>query len=299
MLGQDRALDREPLSREAFLDPPVNRRERRVDVPKALDEAHGEGLVDPQLSPFGSLQHRFGDRFPLRKAGRRFEGRQHAFGERVRLRALAARHLHAAGEAAEVFDQRDAKRDGNRPELADRQGRDRLIRVEEVFEGPHIGVAVGVGDEGRRDRVHARVPGELAPGQVRKLPLVVRGKVLTDLADLVEDEVEIVQKPFGRRRDGLAALRPGHDRRVNHPELAIVLLEAGPHRTPASGTEAAEVLGSQPSRFRVEPLAPVELRPDRLFLSQMAPELRASRKRHVFPVHLTAKARPDRSATRG
>ncbi len=298
VLGQHRAFDRESLGREAFFDPPVYRRERRIDVSEALNEAHGKRLIDSQLSPFGSLQHGFGDRLPLRKAGRRFERRQHPFGEGVGLCALAPRDFHAAGEAPEVLDQRDAERDGNRPQLADRQRRDRLVRVEEILERLHVGAAVGVGDERCGDRVDARVTAELSPGKVRKLPLVVRGKVLTDFADLVEDEMEIVEEPFGSRRDGLAALGPRDDRRVNHPELAVVLLEAAPHRASPPRPKAAEVGGRQSSRFGVQTLASVQLRPDRLFLPQVAPEFRASRKRHVFPVHLTAKARPDRGATR-
>jgi hypothetical protein len=45
------------------------------------------------------------------------------------------------------------------------------------------------------------VPGEVTVSQLRKLVVVVAGKVVADLAELLVDDREVVDEPFGRRCD--------------------------------------------------------------------------------------------------
>ncbi|OQB82729.1 MAG: hypothetical protein BWX88_03760 [Planctomycetes bacterium ADurb.Bin126] len=98
----------------------------------------------------------------------------------------------------QVLDQRQAEHDRHRPQLAQPQRRHALIRPHELRD--HLGVdpAVGVADQLHRQRVHPREALQLARGQPRELAAVVRGQVLAGDADLLLDEVVVVEQPFGR-----------------------------------------------------------------------------------------------------
>jgi len=44
----------------------------------------------------------------------------------------------------------------------------------------------------------------MALGKLGELAVVVRRRFVADLAELLVDDVEVIEKPFGRRRDRLA-----------------------------------------------------------------------------------------------
>ena len=80
----------------------------------------------------------------------------------------------------------------------------RLVGAHEAAQ--HLGVeaAVGVRDEGPGEAEHARIAGERPVGELGQLAVVARRQVVADLADLLFDEVVVVEQPFGGRRDGPA-----------------------------------------------------------------------------------------------
>ncbi len=104
-------------------------------------------------------------------------------------------------EAAEVVDEKDAEADRDRPQLADRQRLDLLVGAHHATQDLGIEAAVGVGDVGPREPQHPRIAGEMASGQLGELAVVVRRQVVVDLAELLVDDVEVVDEPLGGRRD--------------------------------------------------------------------------------------------------
>ena len=112
------------------------------------------------------------------------------------------------GCAPQVLDQHDPQRDGDRPQLADRQRLHALIGRHELAQQVRVEAAVGVRDECPRQPEHARIARQRAVGQLRQLPVVAGRHVVADLADLGLDDVVVVDEPFRRRRDG-AARRDG------------------------------------------------------------------------------------------
>ena len=65
-------------------------------------------------------------------------------------------------------------------------------------------MAVGMGDEGPGDLVDPRKAGEWAGGKLRQLLIVTVGKVRAQFAQLLFDQVIVVDEPFGGRGDRLA-----------------------------------------------------------------------------------------------
>jgi hypothetical protein len=89
-----------------------------------------------------------------------------------------------------------------------------------------------MGDQVDRDGVDPGIPAPRSLEETGKLLLVRAGKVFPDLPDLVENEVEIVEEPFGRRGDRFAASRACDDRRVDRAELPVALFETAPEEPP-------------------------------------------------------------------
>ena len=61
-----------------------------------------------------------------------------------------------------------------------------------------------MGDEGPGDAEHPRIAGERAIAQLGQLAVVARRQIGADLADLLLDQMVIVEQPFGGRRDDAA-----------------------------------------------------------------------------------------------
>ena len=90
-----------------------------------------------------------------------------------------------------------------RPQLADRQRRDRLVAVHEPLELRSIEAAVAVPDELERHRVDPRVASPSILRQRRQLAIVGAREIVVDGADLRGDEMEMIQQPFCGLLDAL------------------------------------------------------------------------------------------------
>ena len=62
-------------------------------------------------------------------------------------------------------------------------------------------MAVGVGDQGNREGINARVVSQWTIGEFRQFPVITFWQVLANLTDLIIDYVKIVDQPLSRRRD--------------------------------------------------------------------------------------------------
>ena len=84
-----------------------------------------------------------------------------------------------------------------------------------------------MGDEGPGDSVDAWVPEERALGQLGQLAVEALGQVVADLAQLLVHDVEIVDQPFRRRRDGALFSDGLGDLAISLAQHAAVVLDAG------------------------------------------------------------------------
>ena len=107
-----------------------------------------------------------------------------------------------------------------------------------------------MGDEGPGQAEDPRIAGQRPLRQLRQLAIETRGKIASDLADLVLDDVEIVDQPFGRRRDRIIVAGRGDDGAIGRQQDPAVVAQprrqrpAGnrPRRDPLSGGEAFGML---------------------------------------------------------
>src|SRR5438105_3293419 len=63
-------------------------------------------------------------------------------------------------------------------------------------------MTVCMSNEGPRDAKHLRISSEWSVGQLRQLPIIAGRQIVTNFADLLFDEVVIVEQPLGGRRRG-------------------------------------------------------------------------------------------------
>jgi hypothetical protein len=63
----------------------------------------------------------------------------------------------------------------------------------------------------------------------------VLGQIVADLAELLVDDVEVVDQPLGGRRDRTLRLDGAGEQPVGIEQRSSVLADAGPDRVPARG----------------------------------------------------------------
>ena len=139
--------------------------------------------------------------------------------------------------APEVLDEEDPQRDRNRPELADRERLHALVGAHEADERLGIEVAVGVRDERPGQTEDSRVPGERPARELRQQAIEAARQVVADLADLLFDDVEVVDEPLGRRRDGPLLADRVADRTIRGEQHATVVAEPSSREDGREGAE--------------------------------------------------------------
>jgi hypothetical protein len=118
---------------------------------------------------------------------------QQPHGQRIRIGAGNPPGGDLPGEPAQVLDQDNAQRDRNRPQLADRQRLDALIGGDKAAQDVGVEVAVSMGDKGPGHPENARIASEWPVGELGQLAIVAGGQVVPDLADLLLDDVIVVE----------------------------------------------------------------------------------------------------------
>jgi hypothetical protein len=86
--------------------------------------------------------------------------------------------------------------DGHGPELADAERLDSLVGTDETAECLHIESAVGVGHVGPGEAIDAGVSCEVARRDLRQPAVVAPREVVSDLPELLVDDVEVVEEPL-------------------------------------------------------------------------------------------------------
>jgi hypothetical protein len=112
----------------------------------------------------------------------------------------------AVGEPPELLDQREPQHDRNGPDFADRQMRGALVGTREVDDRLEINSSGGVDDQFPCEHVNAWIASKGAVSEFGKLEIVAARKVLTNLANLVLNDMMVVAQPvFRRNRLGVGA----------------------------------------------------------------------------------------------
>ena len=164
---------------KALVEPSQRRRDALVLVLKPMHELHSEVVGYRRAQAFG--EHRSGG------FGLAIVETQKAIGEGVSLPAFDLALTDAHGEAAEIFDQHDPQRDRKRPQFADGERLNLLIRSHEPPQQVGIEAAVGVRYIGPCNTEYPRVANKRARNELGQLPIVARRQVDPNLADLPLD----------------------------------------------------------------------------------------------------------------
>ena len=201
---------------------------------------HGRVLIAQALEELDHARHR-----ELR-AGQPAEGRRRALGllvaeaeqavrQFVRLLPICPALHDYLGDTAKVVDQEDPQADGDRPELAEGQRLDLLVGRHQATKAVGVEPTVGVGDVGPRQTKDARIALQRSVRQLGKLPVVVGGQVVPDLAKLLLDDVEVVDQPLRGRGDGALVLDRLGQGTVRPQEDATVVRDPRPDRPTGPG----------------------------------------------------------------
>ena len=186
-------VGRGPVRREAPVEPGQRGCDLGILVAQPKQHLHGERGGNRLALPL--LKNR------VRQLAADVVDGQQPVGKRVGLLPGAAPTGDLLGRAAQVLDQDDPQRDGDRPQLADRQRLHALVRADESRQVVRDQAAVGVSDVCPCQTEHARVTCQRPVGELRQLSVVLGRQVVADLPYLRFDDVVVVYQPFGRRCD--------------------------------------------------------------------------------------------------
>ncbi len=265
VLQPDRLFSRRSLRRQKALEQAECRRCGWVLVAKPLEEldlARGRQGRAGQLPELGG-----------RGLGGRLAEPQQAVRQVVCALAGFAAADDLLGQASEVLDQQDAQADGDRPELSERQRLHPLVRHHQATQALRIESTVGVRDVCPRETEDPRISLEGAVDELWQLAVVVRGQVVADLAELLLDDVEVVDEPLRGRRDRSLVLDRLGQLAVGLQEQAPVLGHPPGDRTSRSRTTGDGLGGGEGFAVLLEALDAEQFRDDRLRIVGDAPGL--------------------------
>ena len=146
---------------------------------------------------------------------------------------------HAGADAAQVLDQRQSQHDRDGPQLAQLQRRDGLVGRYEAAQAFGVHPTVAMRDRLERDVIDARHACRRAARKARQLAAVALGQMPLRRANLFLDQVEVVEQPFGGRRDSSVVARRGGQRLAAIDQDFLVVGQAAEQQVgPATGAQA-------------------------------------------------------------
>ncbi len=257
VLDADHLLGVGPLGSEKPLLPAEDGGDRRVLIAQALEE-----LDASRRRQRLGREPTQGGRRDLRAVWAEAEK---AVGEVVRLLPRCPAEHNLLRDAAEVVDEEDPEADRDRPQLADGQRLDALVGPYHAPQALRFEAAIRVRDVGPGETHNPRVAREMALGQLGELAVVVRGQVVADLAELLVDDVKVVDQPFRGRRDRPFVLdRTGQDA-IRLQQDAAVLGDTRSDGVSPTRRVGDHLGGGESPRMLLQPLDAEELGKDRLF----------------------------------
>ena len=257
MLLADDLVGGRALGGQPLVEPEQGRRRLGILIAKPLNQLGGEGGGQghrSEIAEDGRGRFRLRPIHPQETVDRKIGG----------LAGLAPGH-DPLRRAAEILHQDDAQGDGDRPELADQERLDPLIGGDEAAEHLLVETAVRMGDEGPGQAEDAGIAGQRPVRQLGQLAIEARGKIAPDLADLVLDDVEIVDQPFGRRRDRIVVAGRRDDGAIGGQQNPAVVAQPRRQRPAGNGPRRDALGGGKAFGMLLETLDAEELGADGIF----------------------------------
>ena len=183
--------------------------------------------------------------------GRRDVRRPHALRLRRRRQAIGGAPMRPIGGEhvrafAQVAHERQLEHARPRPQLAHRQGRDRLEGHDEAVETLGVETAGAVADQLRGHRVDPRLTGVLVRLHLRQTAVERGRKIVPDVPGRRRDDGEVVEQPLGGRRGLFALTGVVAEIQVDLAQCAKIAVEPGEM---AAGVEVeAAACGSRQQR---------------------------------------------------
>jgi hypothetical protein len=146
-------------------------------------------------------------------------------------------------QAPQVLHQGHAEVDGHRPDLADGERLDALVRTHEALQRLQLEPAVGMGHVGPRQPVDPRIFLEVTLGDLRQQAVVAPREVIPDLPELFVHDEEVVEQPLLGRGNFALVLDRLDDVAVGGHQHASVLADPG-EEEPAPAGLLGGALGS-------------------------------------------------------
>ena len=250
-----RVLDRRVLTLEALTQPVEGRRRVGILIAQPLCQLGGERLRQRFVAAgyHVRLQHAIGAACL-----------ENSLAQRIGLLAIASSDSHLIGKTPQVFDEDNAQCDGDRPQLADGERLDALVRVDEAPKRCRIEMAIRVGHERPGDAKDPRITREGASRQFGKLPVISGWQIVPDLANLRFDEVIIVEQPFGGGYDAAPAFEFCGTGAIGLEQYGRVVVEPALEGNDARRTRGHDLRGGKAFGVKFKPLDAEQVFPDRL-----------------------------------
>ena len=268
VLRLHQVLDRQIVLGQSLFDPRQRQGQRRALALQAAGELGNEGPDHRRLRP-----RHVGDRQD--ETLRVFLGDlRHLVGPVVGTVPIRAVGPDPGGNASQILEQRQPQHDRDGPQLTGRERRHLLIGRDEAAEAVRVQAAVAVRDRFEGDVVDPRQTGRRAVSEAWQFAFVARRKVPPGRADLLLDQVEVVEQPLARRRDSAVAVHGFGEQRPDGQQHRLVLRQ--PRQQPVrSMLRAQPVRGGQHSSVLHHLLAAEQLRAKRwLFAGEARREVR-------------------------
>ena len=132
----------------------------------------------------------------------------------------------AVRDPPQALQERELERARPGPELAQGEGAHRLVGGEEAGHSVGVEAGVAVAQELLGHHLDARAPVVVPRDELGELPIVGGGQVVGDPRDLGLHEVEVVEKPLGRGREGLPLVHVSRQHLVGLAEAPVDLAQA-------------------------------------------------------------------------
>ena len=126
-------------------------------------------------------------------------------------------------------------------------------------------MTVRMRDVGPRDPEHARIAFQRTLGQLGQLPIEPARQVVADFANLLFDDVKIIDQPFGRRRDRALLADCPRDIPIGVKQYSPIVAHARRHRASASRPIGDALRNRQRLAMLLEPLDAEQLSSNRFF----------------------------------
>ena len=139
--------------------------------------------------------------------------------------AVVAGDHQVGSDPAQVFDQGQPEHDRNGPQLAQFQNRHGLVSRDKGVQRLSIDLGIHMRYQFEHEVIDAREPRRRSRHQTGQFTAVAPRQVTPGHLDLLFDQVEIVEQPFGRVRD-TPGLIYGLRRAVVGPEDLFILTQA-------------------------------------------------------------------------